>query len=77
MKKAILRVATSLNEQMIKSICEGFEGLLGGPIEFDIIKDETLIGGFIAFIGGKVYDASMSTQLSDMRRSLSDDNIGG
>ena len=76
MKEAVLKVATTENEQMTKAICAGFEKLLGGPIKFEIIKDESLIGGFIAFIDGKVYDTSMSTQLSDMRRSLSD-NMGG
>jgi F0F1-type ATP synthase delta subunit len=70
MKKPVLMIAPSFDEDAIKLVCDKFSALSGEPLEFDVIKDEKLIGGFIAMIGGKVYDTSFSSQLNEICRRM-------
>ncbi len=70
--QSILRLAGDFSEQDIERIRLGFCKKLGKEINFKIIVDNSLIGGFSAFIDGKVYDASILTQVNDMKRSFSD-----
>ena len=65
-----LRIAPPYDEAELQSIQEGFETLLGTAIPFRVVEDPSLIGGFSAFIDGKVYDGSLSAQLGGMRRHL-------
>lgn len=67
-----VRVAPPYDEELIKTIKDGMEKLLGREASFKIIEDETLLGGFCIFADGKVYDASLRTQLEQMQRALSD-----
>ena len=67
-----VRLAQPYDEQLISSIQKGMEGLLGQKVELEIIEDEALLGGFCIFADGKVYDASLKTQLQEMQRRLSD-----
>ena len=67
-----VRIAQPYDEQLISSIQQGMEKLLGQKEELEIIEDEALLGGFCIFADGKVYDASLKTQLQEMRRRLSD-----
>lgn len=67
-----VRIAQPYDEQLITSIRQGMEKLLGQKVELEIIEDETLLGGFCIFADGKVYDASLKTQLQQMQRCLSD-----
>ena len=55
---------------MISSVREGFEKKLGLELDFEIIEDEKITGGFIAIIDGKVYDASFSSQLNELGRLM-------
>lgn len=70
MVNAILKVAGPFPERELHKVQNGFEQLLNKKINFDVIVDDSLIGGFAAFIDGKVYDASVLAQLKDMRRSF-------
>jgi F0F1-type ATP synthase delta subunit len=67
-----VRIAQPYDEQLISSIQQGMEKLLGQKAELEIIEDEALLGGFCIFADGKVYDASLKTQLQEMQRRLSD-----
>lgn len=58
---------------MIDSVREGFQNKLGMDLDFEIIEDEKIAGGFIAIIDGKVYDASFSSQLNELGRLLTAD----
>ncbi len=70
MKKPVLMIAPSCDEATVATVREEFSALCGKPLEFDIIIDEKLIGGFIAMIDGKVYDTSFSSRLSDIYRRM-------
>ena len=67
-----VRIAQPYDEQLISSIQQGMEKLLGQKAELEIIEDAALLGGFCIFADGKVYDASLKTQLQEMQRRLSD-----
>ncbi len=77
MNKPVLRIAPPYDDASLKAIYEGFEKLCGRKIEFEVIPDDTLIGGFIAMIDGQVYDASLSlapfknASFSDFRNDMS------
>ena len=70
MQESILKIAPPYTTREIESIEQRFQKLLGEPIRFTVIEDTSLIGGFSAFIGGKVYDASILAQLSALRSNL-------
>ena len=60
MNKPILRVAPPYDESEIRSITQGFEALFGKKLDFEVVPDESLLGGFVARIGNRVFDASLS-----------------
>lgn len=72
MKKAVLKVSQSLSPQSVEQIKEGFEKLLGAKPDFSVEKSPELIGGFVAFVDSRVYDASVSTQLKKISHLLKD-----
>ena len=70
MDRPILIVASDQDESLLTSVREGFEQRLGTELDFEVIKDEKITGGFIAIIDGKVYDASFSSQLNELGRLM-------
>ena len=72
MQDVTVRIAPPYDDKLISAIQKGMEKLLGRKVELKIIEDEALLGGFCIFADGKVYDASLKTQLFEMQRSLSD-----
>jgi F-type H+-transporting ATPase subunit alpha len=70
MARSVLRIAPPYDEATVRSIQEGFAGLLGTEPDFEIVEDQKLLGGFVAVIGGKVYDASYSSLLGDAGKKL-------
>ncbi|NLT13533.1 MAG: F0F1 ATP synthase subunit delta [Clostridiales bacterium] len=70
MKKPVLMIAPSVDERTIRLICDEFTALFNEPFDFDVIRDEKLIGGFIAMIDGKVYDTSFSSRLNGICRQM-------
>ena len=68
----VLKLAGEFTEQDIERIRSGFSKVLGRDIRFKVVRDESLIGGFSAFINGKVYDASILARVDDMRRQFND-----
>jgi F0F1-type ATP synthase delta subunit len=70
MTKAVLKIAGSFRSEDIVRITRGFERLLKKEIEFDVVEDGSLIGGFTAFIDGRVYDSSILLQLERIRQGF-------
>lgn len=60
---ARLFIAGPYRSEDIEQIETQFSTLLGEEIRFEVEIDETLIGGFVALINGRLYDASVKTQL--------------
>ena len=70
MEKPLLIVASKLDENLLASIRSGFERKLGTKLDFDVVEDEKITGGFIAVIDGNVYDASFSSRLNELGRVM-------
>ncbi|NLA86457.1 MAG: F0F1 ATP synthase subunit delta [Clostridiales bacterium] len=70
MKKPVLMIAPAFDDKAVRHVCDEFNALVGEPLDFDVIKDEKLIGGFIAMIDGKVYDTSFSSRLDEICRQM-------
>jgi len=70
MDKPILIVASKQDENLLASIRAGFERKLDLELDFEVIEDEKITGGFIAVINGKVYDASFSSRLNELGRKM-------
>ena len=70
MDRPILIVASKQDEALLDSIREGFNKKFDTKLDFEIIENEKITGGFIAIVDGKVYDASFSSQLEDLSRQL-------
>ena len=64
--KGIIRYA-GFGTGKLDEIRRRFEEMLGENIDFECIKDDNLIGGFIANINGKAYDSSLRTRLDRLR----------
>ena len=69
---AVLEIALPYNDDLIRRIEQGFSRKLGFDVQFDIVETPSLLNGFIAYIGGIVYDASGRTLLNDMKKHLLD-----
>lgn len=66
MKKAKIVCAPNVSDASYQSLCEKLVAKFG-EISFEKETDDTLIGGFIVLLDGKVYDASLRAQLDAMR----------
>lgn len=76
MQEAILKLAPPYDQEELDLIIQGFEQKLGKPVQFHVVEDPSLIGGFSAQIDGKVYDFSFATQLRELHHQLLE-HLGG
>jgi F0F1-type ATP synthase delta subunit len=72
MDKPVLILAAPYDEATVKAIKDGFSKQYGNELDFEIVEDNKIIGGFIAIIDGKVYDASISSRLFEIGRQLTE-----
>ncbi len=72
-----LYTAGPFGEKQIASVKKRFEKLLGQEVSFDVRENEALIGGFLAIIDGKVYDASVAYRIKEAQRALVTNNETG
>ena len=70
MDRPILIVASKKDTALIESIRNGFESKLGMTLDFDIVENPKITGGFTAVIDDKVYDASFSSRLHELSRQM-------
>ena len=73
--KGELYIAGPFDEEQIGSIEKHFAELLGEDVAFEIKKNDGLIGGFLAIIDGKVYDASFAYRIREAQHALVSNNI--
>lgn len=67
----VLKTAKACDEAELQSITARLEALLGCHLQLQPEVDAKLVGGFAAYVGGKVYDFSYAAQLGSMKRKLS------
>ena len=68
--KGTIWVPFELNSGDYDKIRKKFEAMLGRELTFDVEVEPDLIGGFVVYLDGKVYDMSVKTRLSEMRQHL-------
>ena len=66
-----VRTVDPLTPQLEAEIRTAFEQSTGKQVILQASIDPSLIGGLVARIGGKVFDASIKTRLEGLRRRLS------
>lgn len=69
-QKGELYIAGPFGQEQIESIKAHFAELLGEDVEFDVRRNESLIGGFMALINGKVYDSSVAFRMKEAQHSM-------
>ena len=62
--------AEPLSPQLEAEVRTALEGVTGRTVLLDTRVDASLIGGMVARVGGKVYDASLRTRLEDLKHRL-------
>lgn len=65
--KAIVKSAVELTETEKQLLSEKLEKMSGRTVLIDYVKDESLIGGLLILIDGKVLDGSIKTRLEDVK----------
>jgi F-type H+-transporting ATPase subunit delta len=72
MIKVIITVSGNMTDDTYLRICDGIEHKFNDKFEFVRENDDSVIGGFIVNINGKVYDKSISSQLEQLKKHLSE-----
>lgn len=72
MIKVIITAAGSMTNETYLHICDGIEHKFNEKFEFVRETDDSVIGGFIVNINGKVYDRCIGSQLEQMKKHLSE-----
>ena len=67
---ATVTTAVALTEDLKKKVLEKAKELTGKDIEVENVIDESIIGGFILRIGDIQYNASITNQLSKLKREF-------
>ncbi len=65
-----LYIAGPFEDEDIKKIEEHFTNLLGKQVFLEVQRDDRLLGGFLATVDGKVYDASLLVRMQGIRRHI-------
>ena len=71
MERPVLLISPPYDEETVNTIKAGFAKQYGENLDFEIVEDDKLLGGFIAIINGRVYDTSFSTRLHEIGKQLS------
>jgi F-type H+-transporting ATPase subunit delta len=67
MRKIIITVAKNMTDETYLQICDGLGHKFNEKFEFIRETDDSVIGGFIVNINGKVYDRSIGSQLQKLK----------
>ena len=62
--------ALPMPEDQRNQVIEKFRRVTGRAVEADFQADETLLGGSVVRVGGKVYDGSLRSQLAALDRAM-------
>ena len=66
-----LTFAAQPGDDEVARVVAGLEGLVGKKVIATVKVAPALLGGVVAVIGGKIYDASLETRLQEAQRRLS------
>ncbi len=72
-----LYTAGPFGEEQIESVKRHFNEMLGQEVSFEVKQNETLIGGFLAIIDGKIYDASVAYRIKEAQHLLVSNSVSG
>ena len=72
-----LYTAGPFGEDQIESVKRHFVELLGQEVSFEVKRNEALIGGFLAIIDGKIYDASVAYRVKEAQHLLVSNSVSG
>ena len=72
-----LYTAGPFGEEQIASVKKHFNELLGQEVSFEVKQNEALIGGFLAIIDGKIYDASVAYRIKEAQHLLVTNSVSG
>jgi len=67
-----LSFAAQPSDAEVARVVAGLEGLVGKKVIATVKVDHSLLGGVVAEIEGKIYDASLETRLQAAQRRLSE-----
>jgi F-type H+-transporting ATPase subunit delta len=70
--KAEITSATELDEDTVEKIKAKIEELFGKKAEVSVSLDPSLIGGFVVKVADKIIDASIKTQLENLKKAIAD-----
>ncbi len=70
--KAEITSATEIDEETLHRIKNKIEELFGKKAEITVKIDASIIGGFIVKVADKVLDASIKTQLENLKKAIAD-----
>ena len=72
-----LYTAGPFGEEQIESVKKHFNELLGQEVSFEVKRNDALIGGFLAIIDGKIYDASVAYRIKEAQHLLVTNSVSG
>jgi F-type H+-transporting ATPase subunit delta len=67
-----VKTAQEFTNEQTSTLKNKFESLLSKKVNFKFEIDNSIIGGFIARVGDTVYDASISNQLSLLKKQFAE-----
>lgn len=70
MRKATIIVADNITIPTYRYLCDELKRKLGKDIDFEYTIDNSIIGGFILNLDGVVYDNSLKTQLTRLKKHI-------
>lgn len=73
--KGTIKVAKPTSDEQLSEIKKSFENLTGQSINFEVIVDPAIIGGFIVNIENKIYDKSVRSNLANLAKYIGESNI--
>jgi len=68
--RAEVIAASALDDRQVERLRSALTSQTGQQIELKVSVDPNLIGGAIAMVGGRVFDGSLRTQLTQLRNTL-------
>ena len=68
--RAKVVTATPLSKEEEKKVQTALARMSGKEVVVELEVDESLLGGMVAYMGGQVYDGSLSNQLHQIRENL-------
>lgn len=69
-ERVVVETAEPMSPSLIAEVRAAMERVTGKVVALDTRVNPNLIGGMVAQVGGKVYDASIRSRLEDIRQQL-------